>query len=271
MMGLGRSLKEMRESLGFKTAKSFHSWLASQTRLDCNYSYYSRIEKDQVLPSPGLVETLATLLPTEQGNRLVLLYCATLFPNRKKLFPTNESVPELAPIEPKTTPTPQGTRSLSPKQIATLSRSKSNYLLFLLSTLARTPLAVSAIESRTASKTPLKKAYEDLKSVKLIRGPIDAFLSSSTEMRFPKAETRSLQEAYRLLDQWDQELASELGLKKHEEKFLFRRISPRFLEMITRQASLMIELIRSAEDVDAAHNQEVVSFSLKIHSGNLPG
>jgi hypothetical protein len=91
-------------------------------------------------------------------------------------------------------------------------------------------------------------------------------------MKFPPREdSKDLNEIYSRLDEWDQMLASSMKFEAIERKFLFRRVSSRYISMILSHCTLLAELIRSSEETDVAYNNEVISFSLKLHRGNFPG
>ncbi len=270
MSGFGKYLTELRKSLGHSSAKGFHSWLCEQGDLGCNYSYYSRIEKDLLLPSSSVVSTIASMVGPPHDDAIVMAYCKALFPSKKNLFQIQVPLPAAPPAEEGVVPTLSKKRTLSPLQVATLSSTKRHYLLFLISTLARRELSINEISSQIPGQS-MKTVFNELREVKIVRGEPEAFIAACHELKFPPADNDELKATYAKLDEWDQQIAFDLGLKQEVKRFLFRRVSKRYVGMIQSHCALLLDLIRGAEDVDPAHNDEVVSFSINLSVGKIPG
>src|SRR4051812_42480455 len=108
MTPFAEELKRSRRQAGFKTASSFFEWLKTKG-IGFNYSYYMRLEQGG-LPSEKVVSELASSVKKDWADRLILAYCASLFPNQGFLF---ASPPPAAPATEE--PAPRESDSSSPE------------------------------------------------------------------------------------------------------------------------------------------------------------
>lgn len=84
---IGKTLSDIRVQLGFNSARSFYvKHLRMGGPLDFTYPYYMKIEGDRILPSYACIAAIANRLGTEHSNRLILAYCATIFPKHSSIF-----------------------------------------------------------------------------------------------------------------------------------------------------------------------------------------
>lgn len=266
---LSLALKEVRKTLGYSSARAFHAWLSSKADLGINYSYYMRIEGGRVLPSSLAIQTIAALLPATEGDRLVLAWCRDSFPNRARLFesPVRQTQTERRRKSSEAL-TRIRQRTLTEKQVAALARSKSHYFLFLLVTLARSPVSLEEIREKFPD---LPALLRDLKEAKVLAAENGAVSSAFPEWAFPPAETRSLEAHYRALDSFDRERNRFFDMTKVKTAELFRRISPRYLDLVIQNLDLLLQTVRLAEDVNHIHNEEVIGLSVEISRGKIPG
>ena len=211
------------------------------------------------------------VLEKQDSDELTVAYCKTLFPQKKKLFSIQESSPPPASaVQSKEAVTPK-VKGMSTRQLGAIGLSKAHYMLFLIATMARKPVPLEDLSSAYGKPGEFKKALADLVQVRLLRETKDGILPVSSEIRFPSADSNELRALYARLDLWDQDIGTDLNFKTSKKKFLFRRISPRYIEMIENHCQLIVDLIRSAEELDPAHNEDVVSFSIKLMKGRVPG
>ncbi len=279
MLRFAQKLVNVRESLGFKSARAFYLHLSERAELEFNYSYYARIEKGAVLPSEKVVSTLCSHLEKHDAESLILAFCETLFPRYDYLFQAgSDAAAALSKGPPKTSPqtsaddSPKPLRqqkALSNKQVFALSQTREHYFLFLVLTLSRGWIAISELAQSFGAKT-IERVIEDLRLAKILVREGDRVFNSSKEMIFPPTD-EGLKKVYAQLDSWDLEFASWFDFEKLEERHLLRRVSPRFLPLILDQAKNVLNLTRAAEELDPKHNQDVLQFSIRIAKGRIPG
>lgn len=276
---LGECLQQVRKKLGFLSARSFYIDLSKRLELGFNYSYYMKIESDQLMPSEKVISQLASLLPGADGDLVVATYCSTLFPLQMKrlLSATKEEVKEV-PVPKKkvskkdnnpTTHIRSYQMELTEKQVAIVASAKTHYFLFLILTLSRRGIAKKELANYKFDK--LEKALEALVEGKLIYQEDDLYFPSFPEFLFPKAETTALKNLYEKINSYDLEKNEQFGLTKVKRSSFFKRISPRQAEIILMHLDLLFQTIRTADDMDVSYNTEVLSFDLTYYRGKVIG
>lgn len=266
---IGTTLKTIRKKMGFQSARAFYQALEARADLQFNYSYYMKIEADQMAPSDKVINQLAALLPQADGDLVVAAYCHRLFPRQ---MPRIMSQPDGALVGSKSRK--EGSikgfqQELTERQVACVSRSQDHYFLFLLLTLARQPLRR---EQLTAYEfVDLDSALTALQQAKLVTVGPEGLTATFPEFVFPRATGDSLKKFYSQLDIYDQERHSFFRMSKVKRASFFKRISPRQSEIILGHLELLFQTIRSADDVDVAYNSEVISFNVNLHKGPLKG
>jgi len=272
-MTIGQALVEFRLELGFRSARGFYQFLSERKKLDFNYSYYMRIEKNKVVPSHQVILQLNDLIGKEKGEQLTQIYCSTLFPEMKHLFKRTE-YPVVSKKIISSTKTPTSTlvkqKFLSPLQVAQITKSKNHYYLFLVVTLARIPIEKVILEN-LFTKEVLDGVLSDFAASKIIVMVGNKIHSYSKELKFPPAETDNLKKLYKMLDLWDAEFNTGFNLERLLHKVLIRRVSPRFIELIVNHCSLLLDLARASEETESAHNDEILTLTLSLSKGVLPG
>ncbi len=262
---LGTTLVRIRKALGYPSARAFHAWLSQRAELGINYSYYMRIESGRVQPSSSAVDTIASLLPQPHGDHLTLAWCRDAFPARAALFTgPSEAPPRTSTGKNSLTRVHQ--KVLTEKQVAAIAATKEHYYLFLVATLARGPVTLGELPFSQS-----ERVVTDLEAAKVVIREAGAVRSTFPEWAFPQAASKSLQEVYRKLDAWDRERNAYFGLKKEKTAEMFRRISPRYLDLVLQNVDLLLQTVRLAEDMSPVHNDEVVGLSLEISRGRIPG
>ncbi len=267
---LGSLLKQTRSQMGYKSARAFYLFLKKRAQLDFNYSYYVRIENGKVLPSHKILSNIATILKGEAGDSLVLAYCSELFPGRFHLFSSNPDVapPPVASVE--VVPL-RGQKFLSLRQVHVIASSQIHYFIFLIVTLARKPVTLKNLKLRFKGETLLEKAVRDLEEVRVLQLDNGEIFSLTNELRFPKAVGKILINTYLQLDHWDKNFSEFFEFEKNVEKFLLRRVSPRFIGLLQAQLNFIVDLTKSSEEMDSTYNEDVLMLSLKMAKGKLPG
>ena len=268
----GARLTQIREKLGYKSARQFYLWLEQNAQIEFNYSYYVKIESGKVLPSEKVVQTISGLLGQDDAKKLVIDYCKTLFPKYGHFFSgSEEKEDKKIKVSAASGPLLIKQSYLSLKQVATISISKEYYFLFLLITLSRVP--VSLKELSKYFKEPLfSNVIHDLSLVRILKYDGENIWSISKELRFPSsAEFPDLKKKYQQFDQWDLEFSEHFQFESLMQKFMIRRISPRFLPIIEKHAKSLIELVQMSEEVDVEFNTEVLQFNLTLSRGVVPG
>lgn len=260
--------------MGFTSALAFYKSLEQRSNLEFNYAYYKKIENGEKLPSVKIVHHLVGLLPQAYGEELILSFCQTQFPKQEHLFSSSAaSVPKQTPKARPTKKKDQtviAQQELTERQVSVIAQTEFHFYLFSLITLARRPLGKVELET-FFSKEILKQALGDLAGVKLLYEKSGEIYSSYPEYRYPKAYSKSLQEAYKRLDQFDLSKIEFFQLKKQTRAHFFRRISPRYLDLILNSIELLYQTIRLSDDFDSRENNVVCSLNIRLDSGELPG
>lgn len=275
---LGECLQNVRKKLGFLSARSFYMDLSKRLELGFNYSYYMKIEADQLMPSEKVISQLASLLPGPDGDLVVATYCSTMFPQQmKRLLSATKDEEKAVPVPKKKVKKENASEShirsyqmeLTEKQVAIVASSKSHYFLFLILTLSRRGIAKKELSAYKFEK--IEKALEDLLEGKLIYKEEDLYFPSFPEFIFPKAETTALKNLYNKINTYDLEKNQQFGLTKVKRSSFFKRISPRQAEIILMHLDLLFQTIRTADDMDVSYNTEVLSFDLTYYRGKVIG
>lgn len=272
-MEFARRLKEIRQIEGYSSARAFFGALQKRVGVSFNYSYYMRVEKGAVLPSPKVLREITPALKAEQAAQLVLVYCQEMFPAQAGLFAEKISQVSLppAPAAKKNPARPTAPRGLelSLRQVQALARSDSHYYLFLICTLSRNPFSVEEISNFFGSgdlTAPLEQ-LEIEKIIYLSEGKIRAI---SDEMRFP-AKTAELAPLYEKFTAWDRAFPEKFAFTKAGSKFMIRRTTSAGKQLILRHHELLIELLRNSDDARTELLDEVMFFSFSLHTGKMPG
>jgi hypothetical protein len=265
MTSFSQELKAARASLGHKSARSFFDWL-KEGGVSFNYSYYMRLEQGG-LPSEKVAQELASVLKGEWNDRLILAYCRTLFPKNSYLFARASAAQPAVAVE---SYEPTGQKELTPKQVAVLASSEANYHLFLISTLARRPVQEGDLQKWFPAKT-IQASLRQLEGAQIIRRVENGFEGATIEARFPEAYNKELKEAFQKFDHWDESFGGQFDLDFLMNKMLIRRVSGRYLLIIRRQMDLLLELLRSSDEVDTRYNDNVLQLKVVLRQGKLPG
>lgn len=274
-MKLGDKLREIRENLGFSSARSFYLSLEEKADLDFNYAYFKKIENNEKLPSAKVLHSLASLMPDHHRDQLVLCFCQQQFPQYEHLFADKEKKIEhkdKIPVKKKSTNggTLIGQKELTERQIAALAKHPHNFFLFSLITLARYKVSKKQLLA-FYSKEELESALESLKNVKLLTVEDDNITSSYPEYVYPKAETRSLKDLYLKLDSYESQKLEFFKLQKKNKAHFLRRISPRYIDLLQSNIQLLYQTIRMADEHDVHQNDTVCSLEIRLDCGELPG
>jgi hypothetical protein len=270
---IGAALKQIRLELKFKTSKAFHDWIVEKTNLQCNYSYYSRIEADKVVPSHLVINDIAAILPPPLGDKLILEYCKLIFPKRKKIFGDADS--RLMRRKPekeisKGAPPSSAARELTLKQVFAVSRSFEHYLVFLSLMMARWPVEKSKLEKIYAF-ADFNSILSELSEAKIVYIDHERLHLTNSELKFPPPHGPQLKDLYQTLRMWEQQLPLHLGFDTRVDKFFFRRVSSKYLSNLEKHLELLQDTIKIADEADLSLNEEVVCLSLGMSRGRLPG
>ncbi|MBY0472215.1 helix-turn-helix domain-containing protein [bacterium] len=270
-VSLGEFLQKVREKMGFSSARAFYLDLSQRIELGFNYSYYMKIETGRLIPSQKVISQLAALLDQTEGDRLVEIYCRSLFPQQmtrliKESKIISSGSPALPSVQPKVFQ-----QVLTEKQVNQIAETMDHYFLFLVLTLARRGLARKELTQYGFKN--LGRAIADLEKVKLIyqKKNQEEYFPSFPEYVFPSADSRSIKDLYAKMDQYDFKRNEFFSLEKLKRASFFKRISPRQTEIILAHLELLFQTIRSAEETDATYNTEVMSLSLSVFHGQIVG
>lgn len=261
-MAMHALLLHFQKALGFPTSKAFFLYLQKQG-LECNYQYFSKLKKGGGLPSSTIINQIAKALPQEMGEKLVTTFCAQQFESFSYLFqqsPKTENQTQRPLVD-------QGQKILTPKQIAVLSQNKENYFLFLVLTLSRRSVGVEELHHLKNKK----QAIEALLEAEICHHEDDLIRASSSEFRFPPSDSTELKKAYELFDHWDHEFSEQFSFETLVNKMMIRRISPRYLGIIQKNAELLFDFVRASDEADKRYNQEVLHLNFVLKKGELPG
>lgn len=275
MQKIGDKLLEIREKLGFTSARSFYLSLEEKADLEFNYAYYKKIENNEKLPSAKVLHGLAALMPTKYRDELVLCFCQQQFPQYEHLFENkNKKILHEEKIPKKKASTQGSTligqRELTERQIATLADHQHNFFLFSIITLARYKITREQL-LEFYNEEELATALEQLQKVKLLTIDEEGISSSYPEYLYPKAETASLKALYAKLDSYEPLKLNFFKLQKKNKAHFLRRISPRYIDLLQSNVQLLYQTIRMADEHDVDQNDLVCSLEIRLDCGHLPG
>lgn len=282
-MTFGGKLKQIRTHMGFASARAFYLFLSQKSELPFNYSYYMQVEKDSKLPSAKFVSEISLLISEPLSEELILAYCSALFPTANvftkleaSLVPPKTAVPKMnadKPEKPQTTPAQLvggQQKVLSERQVALVAKSREHYFLFLILTLARTPLAVKDLSN--FGFTEVMSTLRDLQDAKLgFLDEANQLVATYHEWAFPKPTNKSIEADFKKLDEYDKDRNRFFQFEKLRKTEMFRRISPKYIALIQQNLELLLQTIRTADETDTRQNSEVFSLSLHFFKGQLPG
>lgn len=272
-MAFHQSLKQLREGLGYKSAKSFYEFMLAKKELSFNYSYYTRMESGSAFPSHKVIQEIASFMDKSYAQNLILAFCTQLFPTQQHTFEQMElplqQVKTTATVK-SSSPTVVQQNILTLRQVATIGKSFEHYLIFLIITLSRKPILLKELSDYI--KKDLSEQVRELKEVKVIDLEDDIIRSVSQEQRFPPADfDSSIPKIYANLDKWDREIEDILNFKKDKKKFFIKRTSKRHLELLLGLLENIDGVIRISDEMDEGTFNEVFTFEYKLSSGKLPG
>ncbi len=263
-------LKKIRKELGFSSAKSFYDFLATKEDNLFNYSYYIKIEAGKVIPSPKVLSLLKNYISIVQYENLVKLHFVSQFPDCDHLMKNHHSHilrDEAKYNQPKIIN--NSFVEFTFRQVSILGKERSLYYIFILLTLARRSLSLKEIEEALGKR--IGPSITKLVTNKLISREGNVYRSVSRDVKMPRAYNKEIKKIYEKFDLWDKELGEIFKFKNLKRKSLTKRISPRYVNLISSQIDLMIELIHTSSDLDTEVNESVVTLNLSLDLGELPG
>lgn len=268
-------LNDFKKKTQFKSLKELHTYLVHRG-FSANYQHFAKILKGQVTPTTDIIGQLNLALP-DLSDELTMAHCKDLFPQKSYLFESKISNKPNAPekkVEKESEDLRQNLKSakvslLSEAQIATLSKKKQNYFLFLVCTMARKPILISEINQLMGEKVS-QTVLSDLLGAGIILKTESGYQTFNTEIKFPP-KSKFNESVYKILDQWDLEFTSVMNMELLVSKTLLRRISPRYLGLIQGQIQLLIETLRISDESETKYNSEVIQLNISLFQGKLPG
>jgi hypothetical protein len=264
---LSLALVQIRKELGYKSARSFFGdYLQRRTRLDFNYSYYMKIEGAKTLPSPQVISDLCRSLKIEDSDTIHLAYCQAIFPERARLF----RVQRKEPVKNGNQASTLNQKYLTLAQIACIGQSRTHYYVFLLLTLARTSVSRAAL-AQEVGESEIDNILRGLEKSKLIRIDGDWAETISQEMRFPEPSSAQEKKLYEQIESWNLSFPQDMEFEGLLQKMLIRRVSPRYLSLILSHCNVLLDLIRTSDETNPEHNEDVLMLKLSIQQGKLPG
>lgn len=261
-------LLEVRKKYYPDSAKK--AWEIWKSRgLEVNYPYYMRLEQGKALPSAEVVSQIAQQLLQSDREKLVLSYCMTLFPAEKNLFAKSHlTVPLQKPNKEKDGSKAQ--KELKMRQIQALAESKTHYQIFVVLLLARSGIDISELQKKFEGKQ-FALAFRDLENSQLVYSKEKVAYATHTDVRFPDPLDPHLQKIYLQFDLWDREFSKDFKFESLFKKKVVRRVSLRYLKILTQQLELTSEIVKSSDEVDPLLNDEVVVLELSLQRGRVPG
>ena len=272
-MSFGKVLKNIRNDLGFDSARAFYFYLEEKATLTFNYSYYARIENDKTSPSQKVVNSICSLLEKKYADQIILAYCQQLFPQNSYLFNYEDDEKDKETLEEiksdlKLKKVEQ--QELSLRQVNSIGKSNIHYFIFLIITLSRKSVTYESLEKRIGDEG-FSKAISDLSDSKVIALKDGRLYSISSEMRFPKPESSQLRSLYAKLDGWDKDFSNFFTFNKNQDKFLIRRVTTKTKKIVESHCNLIIDLLKNSDEDRPELLDDVVIFNLNMLSGKLPG
>lgn len=268
------NLKRIRSEMGYSSALSFYDYLKDNERSIFNYSYYVKIEAGKVLPSSKVLGLLKRHMKKIHYDVLVASYMRDLIPDcdhliKDEYIELNEVYEHSFIKEDLTSSKRDGFLEFTQQQVSVLAEHKIHYQIFILLTLARYSLSKEQIERAVGKRC--KKYLSYLNENKLIKFDGDFYTSLSSEVKMPKATNDQLRKFYDKFDQWDKEIGVDYDFTNIKRKGLIKRISPKYIDLISKQLDLVIDLIHTSNDLDQDVNEVILSLNLSVDIGRLPG
>ncbi|MFP5457177.1 MAG: hypothetical protein ACLGG7_00455 [Bacteriovoracia bacterium] len=260
---LSDKLKEIQVLKGHHSAKSFYQTLAN-SGLECNYPYFMRILQGTLLPSSEIVHQIAKITKTHLGEEVIKAFCQDQFPDFDHLFPVTETK---APQKQKSALV-LDRKSLTVRQVHIIGKSVVHYHVFVLLTLARTPIEVRELSQLLKEKN-LEAVMTELEEGQILVREGTAILAAFPDVTFPKDS--GLGPLYQKMDEWDVSFGDRFNLETVIKRMQIRRISWRYLNLIEAQLNLALEMIRSADELDTKHNDHIIHLQLTLKQGKVPG
>jgi len=261
---LAHKLKEIQTLQGHYSAKSFHQELI-RGGLECNYPYFMRILQAKLLPSAEIVHQMAKIIKTHLVEEMVKAFCQDQVPDYDHLFPVDDLVKLKKKEEPKIV---LDRKSLTLRQVDVIGRSQLHYHLFVLLTLARTPIELSELKS-LIKEAGLQKAIDEMEQGQILIQQNQKIQAAFPDVTFPKDD--SLKELYKKMDEWDLSFGEKFNLTPVIKRMQIRRISWRYLNLIESHLNLVLEMIRSSDELDTKHNDHIIHLQLVLKQGKVPG
>jgi hypothetical protein len=267
------ALISARKGLGFKSALAFYKILRSRGAIDCDYSYYTRVEKGTMFPSPQVTTSIIDYFEDQSiRDTLVKAYCSEQFPKYRRLFASETAFAHPIALSPPLTLKKQ--KTLSMRQVACIAKSEAHYFGYLIVVLSRYPVEVLKLKAvlKSVAGAPVEQAIGDLVDAKVLYQVEEKLDSYAKETLFPPRSSQSdLDAIYQKMTAWDHHFADVVGLRTLNRKTYTRRISPRALPLIKSFAEAFVQLIESSDDSDEDRNSIVVHFGQSICFGELLG
>lgn len=268
------NLKRIRSEMGYSSALSFYDYLKDNERSIFNYSYYVKIEAGKVLPSSKVLSLLKRHMKKIHYDVLVASYMRDLIPDcdhliKDEYIELNEAYEHSFIKEDLTSSKRDDFLEFTQQQVSVLAEHKIHYQIFILLTLARYSLSKEQIERAVGKRC--KKYLSYLNENKLIKFDGDFYTSLSSEVKMPKATNDQLRKFYDKFDRWDKEIGVDYDFTNIKRKGLIKRISPKYIDLISKQLDLVIDLIHTSNDLDQDVNDAILSLNLSVDIGRLPG
>jgi len=261
------NLKGLRIEYGFDSAKQFYDSLIKSGESAFNYQYYVRIEKGDATPSSKVLNALVKHFNKKDQESLIKSWCQTQFPEHSYIFGQK---PIAFTKTSFTQGTPKHSNELSIEQIHILAENKNNYFIFILITLSRSEIKISDLK-QFFSPEELSQALKRLCIYNLILCTEEVISAKIVDRIFPRPNSQKLREIYEDFDKWDEEITNIFEFQNLITRKFMRRISFRHISLIEKQLNLVFELIRTADETEAIHNNHVIQLQVKLSNGELPG
>jgi transcriptional regulator with XRE-family HTH domain len=262
------TLKTLRKQRGFASARAFYLFMTEKQDLEINYTYYARIESGTVLPSATTVERIASRFHQQEAETLTLAWCRTQFPEKAYLFSGAGKMYDTTPA-PHDMATHTRVRELTAAQITQIAKSRMHYRCFYLFTLARRPIKQE--EAETLFGSAIQRVLKDFEHVRLITIDQSGITSLANDLKFPKPDSETLLALYDKIRKWNQTLDDDFELNALCERVLFRRVSKRYVHLLHDHCELLLDLLRTGDEINIQHNNDVVLLRLHLSNGEIPG
>jgi len=265
MSRLAEKLREIQTLKGHAQAKAFYASLKKRG-LECNYPYFMRILQGALRPSSDLVLQLAKILSSNLGEEVVKAYCQDQFPDYDHLFPVDAV--KLQKTKPKAELVIDR-KTLTLRQVHLIGKSVVHYHVFVLLTLAREPIAVADLKQILKDPKGVDQVLAELEEGLILVREGLTIIAAFPDVAFPK--DASLSKLYAQLDEWDVSFGEQFQLDTVIKRMQIRRISWRYLNLIESHLNLVLEMIRSSDELETKHNDHIIHLQLTLKQGKVPG